>query len=147
MNQQTGIKLRGHHLICLHFFRGEGYNTKFIENLRKILQKAEDREKIKVHPGADDVCTVCPHLTEGKCFYNEDADSGIKEMDRFALQLLKLEAGENILWQEISIKIPDMFGEWYRRYCRGCSWKWACEEKEGFKKYLVLSDRGKKSAE
>jgi len=141
MNQRSGIKLRGHHLVCLNFFQGEGYDPEFVENLRKILQRAENREEIEVYSGPDDVCAMCPYLKKRKCFYNKDADAGIREMDRFALQLLKLKPEDSIKWQEITNKIPEIFGEWSLRYCKECSWKWACEKKEGFKKYLGLSDR------
>jgi len=30
--------LKGHHLICLHFFKGRGYDEEFIENI-KIVHK------------------------------------------------------------------------------------------------------------
>ena len=29
----TMLRLRAHHLICLQFFKGEGYSLEFIENL------------------------------------------------------------------------------------------------------------------
>ena len=30
-------KLRGHHLICLHFYEGEGYDEPFIKSLEKVI--------------------------------------------------------------------------------------------------------------
>ncbi|HDL01563.1 MAG TPA: DUF1284 domain-containing protein, partial [candidate division Zixibacteria bacterium] len=30
------VRLRAHHLICLHFYRGEGYSEGFIENLETV---------------------------------------------------------------------------------------------------------------
>ncbi len=63
------IKLRGHHLVCLHFFKGEGYNPEYIENLREILRRAEAGEEIEVSSGVDDVCRMCPNLKGEICFY------------------------------------------------------------------------------
>jgi len=45
-------KLRGHHLICLNFFRGEGYSEDFIKNIYSVMKK----EKVEIVKGADDVC-------------------------------------------------------------------------------------------
>ena len=59
------IKLRGHHLVCLHFFKGEGYNLEYVENLAYILKRAEAGDGIEVAAGADDVCNTCPSLKEG----------------------------------------------------------------------------------
>ena len=53
------LNLRGHHLICLNFFKGEGYDEVFIKNLEKILSKME-KENIKVVEDFDDVCKSCP---------------------------------------------------------------------------------------
>ena len=63
------IKLRGHHLVCLHFFRGEGYSAEYVENLTRILERVEAGAEIGVSAEADDVCGVCPSLKGGKCSY------------------------------------------------------------------------------
>jgi hypothetical protein len=123
------IKLRGHHLICLHFFKGEGYNPEFIKNLRKIIKRAEDGEDIEVYPGPDDVCTMCPYLKGIICFYNNEAESEIKEMDRKALQLLGVKHLDKVVWLNIKIKIPEVFSQWSKIYCRACDWRKVCEAK------------------
>uniref|UniRef100_A0A7C4WD24 DUF1284 domain-containing protein n=1 Tax=Geoglobus ahangari TaxID=113653 RepID=A0A7C4WD24_9EURY len=63
------MKLRGHHLICLNFFKGEGYSKEFVENIERILKERE----IEVVIGADDVCSKCPHLKSGSCNYKENS--------------------------------------------------------------------------
>lgn len=126
------LTLRGHHLICLHFFSGEGYDAIFIKNLKDVLQRVED-EDIEVCDGADDVCEKCPYLKDNKCQYNKDADKEIKEMDEKALRLLGVKQGlENlpfrIKWQEVKGKIPEIFSQWYANYCYECDWNKVCEE-------------------
>jgi hypothetical protein len=120
------LKLRGHHLICLHFFRGEGYTREFVANLGKILQRAETGEKIAVSFGADDVCKICPYLKEGKCFYNQEADQEIQVMDSKALNLLSLTVRDIVLWKVIREKIPGLFQRWSEEFCKPCDWRKAC---------------------
>jgi hypothetical protein len=121
------LKLRGHHLICLHFFKGEGYNPEFVINLKEILRRAEAGEEIGVCHGADDVCKMCPYLKGNICFYAKDAEAGIREMDKRAIELLGLKDREKVKWIDIKSKIPEIFREWAREYCKVCNWRKVCE--------------------
>ncbi len=121
------LYLRGHHLICLHFFSGEGYDALFVENLRDALKRAEC-EDIEIVSGADNICTKCPYLKDYKCEYDENADEEIREMDETALKLLNLTAGQKIKWQDLKNLIPAIFQEWHDRYCIDCDWKHVCEK-------------------
>jgi len=85
------LTLRGHHLICLYFFSGKGYDAPFIENLRDVLKRAED-EEIEIISTADNICTKCPYLKDYKCIYDNNAYEEIREMDETALKLLNLTA-------------------------------------------------------
>ena len=129
--------LRGHHLVCLHFFRGEGYDEEFVENLRTVLKTAET-ERIEVRHGTDDICARCRYLDHARCQYSEAAEEGIGEMDRKALDLLKLSQGMKVKWAEIGEKIPEIFPVWHRAYCITCSWKWACEGHDRYRKLREL---------
>lgn len=131
------IKLRGHHLVCLHFFKGEGYNPEYVENLRGVLQRAETGEEIKVSAGADDVCRMCPNLQGEMCSYAENAETGIREMDMAALALLGLRSGEEVLWFDLQKKLLHIFPEWARKYCKCCGWRSVCEKQETF--YRLVS--------
>jgi len=122
------LKLRGHHLICLHFFRGEGYSAEFIGNLEEILKKAEADEQITVLSDADDFCDMCPYLKGAKCFYEREADQEIRRMDGKALNLLELIVGDIILWTAVKEKLPLVFNRWADEFCNACDWRWACEK-------------------
>lgn len=126
--QKPTIKLRGHHLICLHFFKGEGYNPEFVANLGEILKRVGSGEEIKIYSGADDVCKKCPYLKEGMCFYDKDTEAEIREMDKVALRLLKLKTHRRVKWLDIREKIPQIFREWAREYCKNCNWRKVCEK-------------------
>jgi len=126
-------RLRGHHLVCLHFFNGEGYNPEFIVNLRDILEKAE-AEEVEITREADDICEGCPHLKQLRCRYTEDADEGIREMDTRALELLREGEGAKVRWHEIRKRIPGLFHLWYETYCGTCGWRRACERDSSYRK-------------
>lgn len=123
--------LRGHHLICLHFFNGEGYNREFIENLSQVLRRAVD-ETVEVTPGADDVCAACPSMKESLCQYREGAEEEIGHLDETALALLGLLPGEHVLWKDLEERIPLVFSQWYGRICRECGWLGACSHNKLF---------------
>jgi hypothetical protein len=132
--QQPTIKLRGHHLICLHFFKGEGYNPEFVKNLREIFKRVGAGEELEVCSGADDVCKMCPYLKGKVCLYDKDAEAEIREMDRKAIKLLKTKTHERVRWQEIRERIPEIFMEWSEEYCKECDWRKVCEKTGMYRK-------------
>jgi hypothetical protein len=125
------LNLRGHHLICLNFFKGEGYDELFVKNLEEILSKIE-KEYIKVIEGFDDVCKSCPYLKDGKCQYEEGAEEKIREQDKVALDLLNIKEGKIITWEEIKNKLSEVFSQWYEKYCYTCDWLRTCETHQLF---------------
>ena len=126
--KKSPIKLRGHHLLCLHFFTGEGYNPEFIENLKEILIRAQSREEIEVCSGVDDVCSVCPFLKERRCHYDKYAENEIQKMDRDAIKLLKIEPGMKVMWFDIKERVKRILRTWKGNYCKNCNWRKVCEK-------------------
>jgi hypothetical protein len=127
------IKLRGHHLICLHFFHGEGYSPEFITNLRELIRRAIAGDEITVQSGPDDVCEMCSYLRGGKCSYGKGADAEIREMDGTALALLQVKIGSRVKWSDMKEKTPDIFSRWSQAYCTMCDWRNACEKDASFR--------------
>lgn len=127
------LKLRGHHLICLHFFNGEGYDSAFVENLKDVLNRSQ-KEEIEVCEGADAVCEKCPYLKGDKCGYDAQADNEIKKMDNKALMYLKVRPGARIKWQEIKEAVSGLFPQWFSEYCVECDWKKVCVKNQDYQK-------------
>lgn len=131
------IKLRGHHLVCLQFFRGEGYNREFIENLENVIARAEKGAEIEVVEGPDDVCRACPSLADGRCS-SEPAggEAGVSELDKKAADHLGIGVGERVLWREMTARVSVTPGGWLAGFCEGCAWEKACtagKKKFGFR--------------
>jgi len=114
--------LRGHHLICLNFFRGEGYSEEFIENLYAVIKK----ENIEIVTGADDVCGKCPYLKEGKCRSSDYTDEKIHLQDREALRLLGFKPGMIVSWKMLASKLPEIIDEWKAEFCLNCGYRKVC---------------------
>jgi hypothetical protein len=129
------MKLRGHHLICLHFFRGKGYNEDFRENLSNLLTGIE-RKEIIVTTSADDVCKKCPYLKDGLCNYENNAENEIIEMDKRAITLLGIRQ-ENVKWREIKEKLPLIFKGWMI-YCKDCDWADDCKDNNEWRRLSNL---------
>lgn len=122
------IKFRGHHLICLHFFKGEGYNEEFVTNLSNLVTRANASESIIVTLDADDVCKACPYLEENSCKHKPDSEEQIRNLDNRALGLLGLIPGQSVIWHEIRSQVDLAPNEWFSSFCAGCDWKSLCTE-------------------
>ncbi len=124
-------KLRGHHLICLQFFNGEGYDETFIRNLEHVLRQAEE-EEITVTSGADDVCAACLHLKQGKCEYSDHSDEEVRKMDKKALELLGFSETGSCEFMSLPLQdsLRKVFPQWRSLYCQECDWKGICEKNE-----------------
>ncbi len=117
-------KLRGHHLICLNFFRGEGYSEDFIRNIYSVIGK----KSIEIVEGPDDVCARCPYLKDDICKNPDYSDEMIRLQDREALRLLEFKPGMVISWKKISDKIPGIIEDWKSQFCGGCGYRKVCFE-------------------
>lgn len=136
------IKLRGHHLICLNFFSGEGYDEDFVKNLEQIVNELRSGAIFQIIYGGDDICYRCPNLRSNNCYYKEDSDEGILKMDMVALDLLKVRIGQILRWDEVEFGVPKILEKWKLLFCKVCEWRYVCEKRDEFKSILLGSDSG-----
>ena len=125
------VRLRGHHLICLQFFRGEGYSEDYVANLHALLDRlaVERAETVGV---ADDVCATCPELgADGLCASEAaGGEEEIRRIDALAFELLELASGDRIMLAETRERLAaDAIGvgRWRAEACEGCAWESVCE--------------------
>jgi uncharacterized protein len=120
------FRIRGHTLLCLQGFRGEGYSAGFIENmaaLHRDLNENPDRW-VEVVEAPDTFCAACPHLATVGCSLNgARSEEGMQAQDRHVLELLGLQPGTRVRWREVlervraSVKGSDLPG-----ICGSCRW-------------------------
>ncbi|NJD53313.1 MAG: DUF1284 domain-containing protein [Candidatus Methanoperedens sp.] len=121
-DRESRSKLRGHHLICLNFFRGEGYSEDFIRNIYEVLTK----EKVEIVSGPDEVCAKCPYLKDEKCKSFEYTNEMILIQDKKALGLLGFMPGMIVDWNMIAARLSDILEEWKAQFCAGCGYREVC---------------------
>jgi hypothetical protein len=119
------MKLRGHHLICLQFFKGKGYSKDFVENTKRIVDFWENNSA-EIVKGADDVCNFCPFLKNGRCNHPKYKKE-IEKIDELALRLLGLKTGDKVKKDFVKKQLPKIFEEWREKACKNCEWKKICE--------------------
>lgn len=120
------LTLRGHHLLCVHGFRGMGYSPDFIIKMSEIVEDIRNGQldyPIKVVDSLDDTCGACPHKGELTCQAGEGSNEHVVSMDRRVIRQLGLEAGtvyeksDLVKWTAEKVK-PDNLDA----LCKGCSW-------------------------
>lgn len=107
-------ELRGHHLFCLLFIEGHGYDEGFIENLKKIVKDWQETP-VKIIQGPDDVCKKCPGLKNNQCVYH--GNETVKEDDERALNLLGIRTGDIVEKKSLKEKISRVIKTWEEQSC------------------------------
>ncbi|MEW6544793.1 MAG: DUF1284 domain-containing protein [Nitrospirota bacterium] len=124
--EQPPIRLRGHTLLCLQGFRGEGYSPGFVENLASVHRDLRDHPDrwVLVVDEPDDVCRACPHRGPGGCTLNgEDSEDVMRAQDRHVLERLGLQTGAKVRWRDILDRIGvSLSGEDLPGLCGACRW-------------------------
>ncbi|MCL5959755.1 MAG: DUF1284 domain-containing protein [Chloroflexi bacterium] len=130
-NQDQVVELRGHHLLCLQGFQGDGYSPEFVANMARLLDKLANspQSAIRLVEGGDDLCRACPHWWVDTC---QQYDSAVlARQDIEVLAVLDLRPGEFSDWCNILRRIgrtvdPVKLGQ----ICGECPWlsQGCCEE-------------------
>lgn len=125
------IQLRPHHLVCLHFYSGHGYDNEFVINMDKVA-KAVKAADVEVVGGLDDICFACPNKIESRCISQEKCI----RYDNKALELTKIKLGTVGAMASFSKIIIDEILEKdkLKDICFDCTWAFLCHKimEDGF---------------
>lgn len=120
------ITIRGHTLLCLQGFRGEGYSPAFIENIASIHQSlmSAPGQAVRVVQAPDMICAACPNLSVDGChLHRPDAEAGMRAQDADVMGRLGIALGETLPWSDIVQKIAaGVKGDDLNAICGGCPW-------------------------
>lgn len=120
------ITIRGHTLLCLQGFRGEGYNIAFVDRLTEIhgdLRSNPDR-LVKIIQIPDTLCEACPNLYIDRCQLNgPNSEKEMKVQDTNVMTRLGIESEDTIPWKEILNRIGNKIeGSVLSDICGNCRW-------------------------
>ena len=121
------IRLRGHHLVCLHYYHGDGLNDAYAVNLKQKVELAQRGETITIAGGADDICAACPNLRESICQGIPAEEGEILKLDRQALALLNCKVGDQVRWDHVLQQVQSAPPSWFETFCHGCTWSPYCD--------------------
>jgi len=120
------LRLRGHTLLCLQGFRGEGYSPGFTDNLAAIHRSLSENpdQVVELVEEPDTVCGACPHRAPAGCTLNgTGSEAGMQAQDRHVLKRLGLAAGSVVRWHDVLERIRvSITGSDLPNICGSCRW-------------------------
>jgi len=120
------MRLRAHHLLCLHGFRGEGYSSEFVANMTALRDRLlyGSPLHVEVLDSPDDICTACPHLSEHGCARKDgESEARVGKKDGRVLARLGLSAGDGMPSDMLLGLVAEEFGDGnIEDICGYCSW-------------------------
>ena len=127
MSENRPVIIRGHTLLCLQGFRGEGYSPDFVANMRAIHEElAQHPERsVQVVDGPDAVCGACPHhqAVTGCTLSGDDSETEMHRQDEDVLGRLGLQSGMKLTWAEVLQRIRErVSGDDLPAICGQCRW-------------------------
>lgn len=116
------LLLRPHHINCIFFYRGLGYNKKFITEMDMILNflKKNHESQIKFIIECDVLCSNCPNKQkDNTCITKEK----VEKLDYNALEVYGLKEYREYIFFEISENIYKNFNSYkFHKICNSCNW-------------------------
>ncbi|MCE5295958.1 MAG: DUF1284 domain-containing protein [Euryarchaeota archaeon] len=120
------MRLRGHHLLCIQFFEGHGYDDGFSSNMRKIVDRirCDGSLSIVLVMDCDDICEHCPDKVGDLCRHG---DSVAKKDDSVAKFLELPHEGETTAGELMTLAAEKIKGLTdVGEVCGECYWSSIC---------------------
>ncbi len=117
------VALRPHHLTCLFFYVGKGYNEAFVARMDEVSRRVRESDcRVVLTGGRDVICEVCPHwrIDLDRC----DSAERVARMDERTLAEYGLRLGREYAAREL---MDAMFRRFdvarFERICGDCAWR------------------------
>ena len=124
------LRLRPHHLLCIYFYQGKGYNEAFVDNMDKIIMclQKDPHTAIQLACGKDMLCAQCPHCQNSQLCMQE---AKVKLLDSKVVSQFKLNLQQVYPYYELVEKVHQkLTPQIFYTICRSCEWyhKGVCTE-------------------
>lgn len=117
--------IRPHHLLCIQFFEGKGYNDDFVKHMAEIHSRLINHNpKIHLVKGTDDICSKCPNNENGQC----NKEPSVSGNDKRTYQAIKDEIKGDETWEELTELVYKNIIEQnkLKHVCQTCRWSNIC---------------------
>jgi len=116
------LYLRPHHLLCLLFYEGKGYDEAFVKNMDLIIAHLQQHQTVQIllTDGADSICSCCPNqMKNEQCSSNQK----VKRLDKEVIHTFALKTGEYYNYHHITNVIHQALNEDnFKKICSECEW-------------------------
>jgi len=117
------IRLRYHHLLCIYYFKGYGYDEAFVENMKNVKSRLDD-EDIIITSSFDDLCKCCPNMINDKCRWEEK----VNRYDNNLKSLISLDSDKLYKYKDIEERLNPIIKDKNRCHiCDDCEWNKYCK--------------------
>ncbi len=117
--------IRAHHLLCMKYFKGKGYNKEFVLNFSKIIDELDDDSKIRVTHASDVICSSCPHNSNSKCVKRPTSDIDVRKKDNSAMRILGIKMNQELRVADAEKLVNSRLSE-LKVICEDCEWQKYC---------------------
>lgn len=127
LKREEPVPLRAHHLMCLAYFRGEGYSPEFTAHMAALLRLLEQENPgVELVAGTDRICLRCPNNEAGVCVAAEK----VARYDRQILTRCGLAEGEVLPYSALREIVDAAILRPGKReeICGSCQWNALCRE-------------------
>lgn len=117
-------ELRAHHGMCLAFFVGEGYGSRFVEAMAKVQKRMQENPEICLVRKSDIICRACPFRCGSYCQTQEKTE----RYDDEVLRRCGLEEGCILKWEQFQELVREQILLKGKReeICGDCQWNSLC---------------------
>ena len=116
------MKLRPHHLFCMQFFIGKGYDSAFTQNMTRICDAlhTDPDQEITIVFSSDDLCDCCPNRqADGGCL----TDKKVRCFDSRVASLLNLQEN-HYFWRRLLTQVQHVLNrKTLKQVCGNCEWQ------------------------
>jgi hypothetical protein len=121
------IRLRGHHLLCMLTYQGEGYSPAFTANFDAVVKRIALGEAIEVIEGPDDICScLLLEKPDAHCLNESVIARDALALDQIKNEGLNSQTGLKLTAQHLAKLRTAFANNSIRAACEGCEWHGLC---------------------
>lgn len=125
----SNFNIRPHHGLCIHFFEGKGYDSKFTQHMSAIIAVLQEKNpEIKLVLQTDVICSCCPHNKNQLCH----SECKVQRYDRAVLKTCNLQENQLLDWSEFCeiLNKKILSSKPISEICVNCQWLAICQERQ-----------------